>query len=84
MGGDRQDIGLFAVVYAIFLAAFSVLIRGSMPLSYQHVRPAQTLLHSQCLACALACSVQSHAAGCVLRQCTGGPDDPEPYKCWDT
>jgi len=47
-----QDIGLFAVVYAIFLAAFSVLIRGSMPLSYQH--------------------------------CTGGPDDPEPYKCWDT
>lgn len=45
-----RDISMFAVVYAIFLAAFSVLIRGSMPYSYD--------------------------------ECNGGPDDPEPYKCW--
>lgn len=63
---------MFAVVYAIFLAAFSVLIRGSMPYSYDEVSPPNATFGVKPFA--------SHP--CVLRQCNGGPDDPEPYKCW--
>jgi hypothetical protein len=32
-----QDISKFAVVYAVFLIAFSVLIRGSMPFTFEDV-----------------------------------------------
>ncbi len=32
-----QDISKFAVVYAVFLIAFSVLIRGSMPYTMEDV-----------------------------------------------